>query len=165
MSNLPKVLSSEAKIRFPDCDPFNHLNNGSYMDYFMNHRDDVLIENYDIDIYKMAFKIGKSWVSSTNQIAYLKPALLSEKVIIESKVIAFTNSELQVEMCMYNKDKSHLKAILWSGFVHYNLKNQKRDTHSKDLMQLFKSVVIPVKENTFEERLKEIKSFNLTKEV
>ena len=51
--NLPKIVSSQTKIRFQHCDPFNHLNNGSYIDYFMNHREDQLIMHYDIDIYKM----------------------------------------------------------------------------------------------------------------
>ena len=62
MKELSKTLSSKAKIRFQDCDPFNHLNNGSYINYFMNHREDELIKNYDIDVYKMASTLGKSWV-------------------------------------------------------------------------------------------------------
>lgn len=165
MNTLPKVLSSNAKIRFQDCDPFNHLNNGSYLNYFMNHREDALIDNYNIDIYKMAKTIGKSWVSSKNQIAYLKPALLSEQVIFESELIKYNASELHVEMRMYNEDKSHLKAIIWSGFVHFNLLTQKRETHSDDLMLLFRSVLTPTIVKTFEERLSNLKSNNLAKTV
>lgn len=155
--NLPKVLESQTKIRFQDCDPFNHLNNGKYTDYFMNHREDELITNYDIDIYKMARLEGKSWVSSTNQIAYLKPALLMETVTIESQLIYFDTSNLRVEMRMYNEDKSQLKAIIWCGFVHYNLLTQKRETHSEDMMNLFHSVLNPINANSFEERLLPLK--------
>jgi acyl-CoA thioester hydrolase len=138
---LPKTVESKAKIRFQDCDPFNHLNNGKYIDYFMNHREDELIRNYDIDIYKMAKTEGKSWVSSSNQIAYLKPALLMETVTIESQLIFFDSSNLKAEMRMYNEDKSHLKAIIWCSFVHYNLMTQKREQHSEDMMALFASNV------------------------
>ena len=164
MNELSKTLSSEAKIRFQDCDPFNHLNNGSYINYFMNHREDELIRNYNIDVYKMASKLGKSWVSSSNQIAYLKPAFLMETVVIESQLIRYTNSELHVEMRMYNEDKTHLKAIIWCGFVHFNLLKQKREPHTEDLMQLFENVNNPVPAGTFEERLAHLKS-NLAKSI
>ena len=155
---LPKILESKTKIRFQDCDPFNHLNNGCYINYFMNHREDELLKNYDIDIYRMAKLKGKSWVSSSNQIAYLKPAFLMETVIIESELIRYSNSELNVEMRMYNEDKSHLKSIIWCGFVHYNLTKQKRETHNEDLMTLFKNVCNPLNIKTFEERVTGLKN-------
>ena len=154
---LPKTVESKTKIRFQDCDPFNHLNNGKYIDYFMNHREDELINNYDIDIYKMAKTEGKSWVSSSNQIAYLKPAFLMEEVIIESELIYFDQSLLKVEMRMFNEDKSHLKAIIWCGFVHFNLISQKREKHSENMMDLFKSIENPKTTTLFEKRLTELK--------
>lgn len=163
MKNLPKLVTSDTKIRFQDCDPFNHLNNGSYISYFMNHREDMLIKYYDIDIYKMAKTIGKSWVSSSNQIAYLKPALLMEHVTIESQLIQFSNTALKVEMRMYNKDKSELKAIIWCGFVHFNLLTQSREQHSESLLQLFKNIINPVKnKTTFEERIASLKPIKQT---
>ncbi|WP_298533733.1 thioesterase family protein [uncultured Algibacter sp.] len=163
MSQLPKILKSKAKVRFQDCDPFNHLNNSAYLNYFMNHREDVLIENYNLNIYKKAKQEGKSWVSSSNQIAYLKPAFLSETVIIESELIDFNTSELKVEMRMFNKDKSHLKSVIWCQFVHFNLLKQKREHHAKDLMELFQSVVNTQETDTFEERLNRLRLFTLEK--
>ncbi|WP_299335549.1 thioesterase family protein [uncultured Psychroserpens sp.] len=154
---FPKIVSSKTKIRFQDCDPFNHLNNGSYINYFMNHREDQLLKHYDIDIYKMAQKKGISWVSSSNQIAYLKPAFLMETVTIESQLIFHNSSELKVEMRMYDENKTHLKAIIWSGFVHFNLLKQSRALHSETLMTFFESVLNPVSAVTFEERLSEFK--------
>lgn len=158
MEQLPKVLESKAKIRFQDCDPFNHLNNGSYLNYFMNHREDVIMENYDLDIFKMASKTGLSWVSSSNQIAYLKPALLMETIVLESQLIGFNDSELKVEMRMYNSNKTQLKAILWASFVHFNLLKQKREYHTEALIQLFTEVHSPVSITDFEGRLIQLKS-------
>lgn len=155
---LPKTLTSTATIRFQDCDPFNHLNNGNYINYFMNHREDKLMEEYDIDVYKMAKELGKSWVSGSNQIVYLRPALTMEKVYIESQLIGYTDSELQVEMRMYNENRTELKAVIWSGFVHFNLLKQKRDFHSKTLMELFANIYVPLISETFEQRVKEIKT-------
>lgn len=157
MNDLPKIVRSQTKIRFQHCDPFNHLNNGSYIDYFLNHREDQLIKHYNVDIYKMANTIGKSWVTASNQIAYLKPALLMETVTIESQLINFNETELHVEMRMYNEDNSHLKAIIWCRFVHFNLLEQRRWNHSEEFMNLFESILLPQEAKTFEERLLQLR--------
>ena len=49
---MDKILSTKIKIRFQDCDPFNHLNNAKYIDYFLNVREDQILENYNIDAFK-----------------------------------------------------------------------------------------------------------------
>lgn len=154
----PKKVTSKSLIRFQDCDPFNHLNNGNYIDYFMNHREDMLIEHYGIDVYKMAKEQGVSWVSGSNQIAYLRPALLMENVTIESELIHYSNSVLMVEMKMYNEEKTQLKSVLWASFVHFNLLKQKKHQHSEELMDFFKNIHIPLSQRTFEERINHIKS-------
>ncbi len=158
MKTLPKTLSSKAVIRFQDCDPFNHLNNGNYINYFMNHREDKLVDDYQIDVYKMAKELGTSWVSGSNQIVYLRPALTMETVYIESQLIRYTDSELFVEMRMYNEDKTELKSVIWSSFVHFNLLKQKREYHDTGLMELFENVHAPLETNVFEERIKNIKT-------
>jgi acyl-CoA thioester hydrolase len=157
MEKLPKILESRTKIRFQDCDPFNHLNNAAYLNYFMNAREDQLIHSYDIDIYEMARKEGKSWVVGSNQIVYLKPAFLMEEIVIESQLIQFDDSNLQVELKMYNADKTQIKAIMWSTFVHFNLLQQKREKHSEAFMKLFATVINPVEETEFEQRISRFK--------
>ncbi len=153
MKQIPILVKSKTKIRFQDCDPFNHLNNGNYINYFMNHREDQLIEHYDIDVYKLAKSEGKSWVSSSNQIAYLKPAFLMETVAIESQLIQFSESNLLVEMRMFNEDMSQLKALIWCGFTHFNLLTQRRDIHKEEFMSLFQKIINPVEGKSFEERI------------
>jgi len=156
---LSKTVSSVATIRFQDCDPFNHLNNASYINYFMNHREDQLLEHYNIDIYRMAQKTGISWVSNSNQIAYIKPVFLMEKVKIESQLIAFDTSNLKVEMRMYNADKTQLKAILWSRFTHFNLLKQQKEVHTKEFLSLFKSILNPIEESLFENRVSSLRLY------
>ncbi len=154
---LPKILESKAKIRFQDCDPFNHLNNAAYINYMINAREDQIEKYYQLDIFKLAKTKGISWVVSTNQITYLKPALVMENVVIDSQLIHFTDNQLQVEIRMWNNDKTELKAVMWSVFVHFNLLQQKRWNHDEKLMELFKSVLEPVSVNNFENRISQIK--------
>ncbi|WP_397362536.1 acyl-CoA thioesterase [Olleya sp. R77988] len=158
MNNLPKIVTSKTKIRFQDCDPFNHLNNGSYINYFINHREDMILEHYDIDMFKMARKTGQSWVTNSNQIAYLKPAFLMETVTIESQLFRESSSDLMVEMRMYDDKKTHLKAIIWCGFTHFNILEQKRAMHSEDINSLFKTICNPIDAKTFEERILQLKT-------
>ncbi len=158
MKTLPKVVESKTKVRFQDCDPFNHLNNGSYINYFINHREDAILEHYNLDMFAMAKQTGKSWVSSSNQIAYLKPAFLMETITITSQLFRKTDSELYVEMRMYNEDKSQLKAVIWCGFTHFNLLEQKRAIHAEDMNALFESILKPIDAITFEERLLQIRA-------
>jgi YbgC/YbaW family acyl-CoA thioester hydrolase len=79
---LPKELESTAVIRFQDCDPYRHLNNARYIDYFMNARQDQLEQFYDFDIFNA--DANHAWVVSKTQIAYLTPATMLEQVMIRT---------------------------------------------------------------------------------
>ncbi|KAA1247039.1 thioesterase family protein [Aquimarina sp. RZ0] len=157
MTTLPKNLESKAKIRFQHCDPFNHLNNAEYINYMINAREDQIIDHYDLDLFKMAKTQGISWVVGTNQIAYLKPALLMETVHIDSQLFDYSESQLHVEIRMWNHDKTELKAVMWSSFVHFNLLKQKRWNHTSELMELFDSVLNPLEATTFTKRILQFK--------
>ncbi len=154
---LPKILESKAKIRFQDCDPFNHLNNAAYINYMINAREDQIEKHYSLDIFDLAKTKGISWVVGTNQIAYLKPALLMEDVIIDSQLIHCTENQLHVEIRMWNHNKTELKAVMWSTFVHFNLLQQKRWNHDEKLMELFQNITLQVGAKNFEERIMQIK--------
>jgi acyl-CoA thioester hydrolase len=158
MNTLPKILETTSVVRFQHCDPFNHLNNAEYLNYMVNAREDQLIKFYDIDIYKMGREQGKSWVVGSNQIAYLRPAYTMETIVIQTQMLAYNETSILVEIRMYNVDKTQLKAIMWSNYVHFNLLKQRRETHSEEFMALFASVMHPEVETTFEERIDKLKN-------
>lgn len=154
-----RVLESKVLIRFPDCDPFNHLNNSRYLDYFINAREDHLWQNDHFNIYSYGKEHGKSWVVGQNQIVYLKPAMLMETIVIQSRLLKLNTTDIQVEMMMWNKDKTQLKSVMWSVFVHFNLALQKRDEHAIELMDYFKKYEYPLeKEMDFEQRIKQLRA-------
>ncbi len=157
MEPLKKVLESNMKIRFHDCDTFNHLNNSRYLDYIMTARGDQLIEHYDFDIYKLAQQKGIGWVTAQTQISYLYPAFLMEEVVIETQLISAKEKSLQFEACMWNHDKTVLKAVLWTKLVHFNLVKNTSHQHTEELMQFFKQIVNPVGELSFDERVTQLK--------
>lgn len=152
-TDTPQLLSSKAIIRFQDCDPYAHLNNGRYLDYFMNAREDQLWKAYDFNIYEYSRTTGLGWVVTQNQIAYLRPALLMEEVTMESQLMESKPKFAQVEMRMYDADRK-LKSLLWAQFVHVDIRQGKSVAHNEELQQLFDKVCIPVEEKDFNERLK-----------
>ena len=158
MSAPSKIWESKTLIRFPDCDPFNHLNNARYIDYFINAREDHLMANMNFNIYHFAAQKGLSWVVSKNQIAYIKPAFLMETVVIDSTLLKLNEREVFVEMKMWNERKDQLKSVLWSHFVHINLKTQKPEKHSEELMELFSRFENPLPTLTgFDERVEQLR--------
>lgn len=149
---LPKVMESRATVRFQDCDPFNHLNNARYLDYFINAREDHILEHYGLNMYQIATETGMGWVVGRSQIAYLKPARLMEEVVIESQLIRYGERDIMVEMRMLNTEKTHLKALLWINFIHFRLATGKSEAHAPRFMELFEKVVLPTEATNFDER-------------
>jgi YbgC/YbaW family acyl-CoA thioester hydrolase len=159
MSTLSKIWESKVIIRFPDCDPFNHLNNARYIDYFINAREDHIIANLNFNIYHYATQSGLAWVVSKNQIAYLRPAFLMETVVIDSCLLQVSDKEVLVEMKMWNERKDKIKSVLWSNFVHVNMKTQRPENHSKELMEVFLPFENPLPTATgFDERVEHLKA-------
>lgn len=153
-----KVLESKMKIRFHDCDPFNHLNNSKYIDYIITAREDQLLDNYDFDLYKLAHEKGIGWVAAQTQISYMAPVFPMEEVTIQTQLIACSEKSLLLEAFMWNTDKTVLKAVMWTKLVHFNLVTQKSHVHSEELMQFFMEIVNPLlPEVSFEERVKNLK--------
>ena len=149
---MDKILISEKKVRFQDCDPFNHLNNAKYLDYFLNAREDQLLESYNFDIFDIAINKSLGWVIYSNQILYLNPVFTMETIVIETQLTTFTYKSLTVEMRMLDINRRKLKSILWTSFIHFDLKLQKPINHQDEYLQLFENVVLPIDQKTIEER-------------
>jgi YbgC/YbaW family acyl-CoA thioester hydrolase len=150
---------SSLAVRFSDCDMYGHLNNIWYLKYFLDAREDHIAANYGLSLAYFA-KQGTGWVVSTNQISYLRPALVNEQVIIRSGIIEFSGSELLVEMQMIDAKHSQLKAVMWSKFVHVGLKDGKRLPLDGKLQQLFEKLRQGgYRYDEFERRIGDLKTF------
>jgi YbgC/YbaW family acyl-CoA thioester hydrolase len=132
---LVKEPTSFYKIRFNDCDPFGHLNNARYVDYFLNAREDHLADHYQFSFTRY-IQQGYGWVVAGHEIVYLKPANAYEKVCIQTSVIDSSDTQIVVEAIMFDEKQQQVKAVQWSRFVFVNLKTGKKDKHPEDLAAL-----------------------------
>jgi len=159
MKELNKNPESTVLIRFPDCDPLKHLNNARYIDYFMNAREDHLMNAYDLNVYDYPKETGAVWVVAQNQIAYVRPAWFMETVVIQSTLLHAGNRKLLVEMRMLNADKTELKAVIWAVFAHFDVNTQRSIEHLPEMMDFLKSVENPLPEAIdFDARVSELKA-------
>lgn len=139
--NLVKEPESEVVARFQDCDPFGHLNNARYMDYFINAREDHLIQFYNLNIYEHADKAKAAWVISKTQIAYLRPVLVMEKVRIRTRVLFYSENNIVVEGLMLDSEGTRLKSMLWMEFAYVSLTSGRPMKHPPEMMDLLQKAL------------------------
>ncbi len=125
---------SKSIIRFHDCDPYRHLNQSEYLNYFVDAREDHLREHYGLDVYQFGLENGHGWMVVKNQIAYLRQVMAHEVVTIQTHLIGLDSSNIQVEMLMWDELKTKPKALLWGSFTYVNLKEGKRALHPDELI-------------------------------
>jgi acyl-CoA thioester hydrolase len=137
MEKAPPIIepTSLYQVRFNDCDPFGHLNNSRYIDYFINAREDHLVDNYQFSFPDFIQK-GYGWVVAGHEIVYLKPANAYETVCIQTSLIEYTDTQIMVEAIMFDEKQQQVKAVQWTRFVFINLKTAKKDKHTAELMEL-----------------------------
>ena len=154
-NSFPTEMDTLAEVRFQDCDPFGHLNNARYVDYFMNARQDQLAEHYNLRLFEPGKPLSEGWVVSRSHLAFLIPASLAETVCIRTRLIAFDERRLVVEGLMLDSDGRRLKAVCWIEFTYFSLATGRPAAHPAELMELFREVAAPgsAEEEGFEGRV------------
>jgi acyl-CoA thioester hydrolase len=131
---------SLAQIRFQDCDPFGHLNNARYIDYFMNARSDHLAAHYGLQLYAQGQAAQASWVVKQTQVAYLRPARPAEYVRIRTRLVHYDETGLVVEGLMLDQDGRQLKSVAWIEFTYVSLATGRPTRHSQDWLSFLASI-------------------------
>jgi acyl-CoA thioester hydrolase len=125
LSNMPVEAESRVIVRFQDCDPLMHLNNSKYFEYFFNAREDQVSKLYGFSFEAMFRELKTSWVVYQHQIAYIRPALISEWTRITSRVIHYNEDTMVTEYFMTNDQRTELKTLLWTTSKHISIVTEK----------------------------------------
>lgn len=154
--------SSEATVRFQDCDPFGHLNNARYIDYFLNAREDHLRDAYGFQLFEHSKQHNESWVVTKSQIAYLFPARVAEVVTITTRLINLSEQTITVEGVMLDKDGGRVKAVLWFDLAYISLASGRPTRHAATLMEMFHTLrdrEVDYTPNGFDQRVEALKQY------
>jgi YbgC/YbaW family acyl-CoA thioester hydrolase len=139
---MDNYLQSFYTVRFSDCDPFRHLNNARYIDYFLNAREDHLKDHYNMDLAEF-YRKGLGWVILNHEIIYLRPASFNEKICIKTALLDAGPEHLQLEALMLDEKQRQLKSIMHTRFIPINLATGKKEPHAADFMEFLGDKVIP----------------------
>ncbi|GAB3946229.1 acyl-CoA thioesterase [Spirosoma harenae] len=156
----PTETESRVIIRFQDCDPLQHLNNAKYFDYYFNAREDQVAKLYDFSPGQLFRELKTSWVVYQHQIAYIRPALVSEWIRIMSRLIYFNEDTTVTEYIMTDDGKTHLKNALWVTSKYVSVATGKRIPHDERVTELLQTILVPnidFLNLNFNDRIREIK--------
>lgn len=156
---MERLLESDVRIKFEDCDPFGHLNNSKYLDYFLDTRSEQLKKFYNVNIFDHLAETGNTWVIGSHQISYLSPVTYRDNVIIKTKLLKYGKSDLLIEAEMYAKNTNKLVSVLWTKFIYVNIKNNTKEIHTEKFIKLFNEICdnkILIEIPNFEKRVKVI---------
>lgn len=158
--DYPKEPTSRVVVRFQDCDPLQHLNNAKYFDYYFNAREDQVAKLYEFNFGRLFAELGQSWVVYQHQIAYIRPAMVSEWLRITSRLIYFNQDTIVTEYFMTDDEGTQLKNVLWVTSKYIDVKSGKRIPHHATIMEYLEAICLPNVDFhnwNFNERIHEIK--------
>lgn len=141
LTSGPNQPESDVLIRFPDCDPFGHLNNGRYLTYFVNTREDHVLSTYGFDIYRHSQQARRNWLVRGANVAYLHPVKMNQLIKIRTRLVDVGNARLKVEGLMHADGMLH--AISWVDLTYVNLDTGRVARHEEKLQELFDNIVLP----------------------
>jgi len=151
---------SRTVIRFQDCDPLQHLNNAKYFDYYFNAREDQVATLYEFNFGRLFQELKQSWVVYQHQIAYVRPAQVSEWIRITSRLIYFNQDTIVTEYFMTDDSALQLKNVLWVTSKYIDVASGKRAAHPPALIEYLEAICLPNVDFhnwNFNERIREIK--------
>ncbi|WP_128543771.1 acyl-CoA thioesterase [Larkinella soli] len=156
----PTETESRVMIRFQDCDPLQHLNNSKYFDYYFNAREDQVAKLYNFSLLQLFREYNTSWVVYQHQIAYVRPAMVSEWIRIRSRLIYCNEDTLVTEYYMTDDGGKQLKNVLWMTSKYVSVLTGKRIPHSPEVMDFLNTICVrdvDFHNLSFNERIKQIK--------
>ncbi|WDP90121.1 MAG: acyl-CoA thioesterase [Desulfobacter sp.] len=137
-----KTMKSTKRVNFEDCDPFSHLNNANYLNYFMTAREEQLRINKVLNIFEHVQATGNGWAVISHNIRYFKPSLLGEELEIWSRMLTYDRFRNLVEFVMVCPDKKQLKSVLHSEFAYFSAKRAKPVALDDETLGLFNEIAL-----------------------
>jgi acyl-CoA thioester hydrolase len=99
MARTPMVFSTTHRVKFSELDPYNHVSNGRYATYFVDHRMEGLRDYVNWDLKALAALPFMVWVRRI-EIDFLRPVEGDQDITITSFVREFRGPDALIECTM-----------------------------------------------------------------
>ncbi len=110
-----KAYRCSFEVRGYEIDAFGHVNNANYLNYYEHARWSMLAEeNIDLE----SFKSWDRWpVIASVEVQYLKPIFMGDVITIESRILEYRRSSMQIEQKILKGTSEVSTAKIRSVFV------------------------------------------------
>ena len=103
------------EVRGYEIDAFGHVNNANYLNYYEHARWQMLAEE---NITLESFKSWDRWpVIASVEVQYLKPIFAGDLITIESRILEYRRSSMQIEQKILKGTSEISTAKIRSVFV------------------------------------------------
>ncbi|MEE1944063.1 acyl-CoA thioesterase [Pedobacter sp. KR3-3] len=100
--NQYSIFESELSVRPDDIDMFNHVHNSKYLDYVLAARYEQMDRFYGMSWEKFAEQ-GYGWVVSRVNIAFKRPLLMGDKMLIRTGILEINEKGCRVQFEIVNQ--------------------------------------------------------------
>jgi acyl-CoA thioesterase FadM len=107
---INRVLISDDRVGFQDCDGYFHLNNARYTDMLINHRGFSAEENLALSPYELGKKLGMGMIVQQIGMRFVSSAQLHETVEIASWAFSISKDGFSVRATIAHKEKRIVRA-------------------------------------------------------
>jgi acyl-CoA thioester hydrolase len=103
--------TTEIAVRFSDIDAMGHVNNAVFLNYFEQAR---------IDFFNSLIGVDWNWkdqgiVLARNEIDYMRPILLSDKVLIDTRIEHIGSKSMTFSYIVHSGDPKERQGVFAKG--------------------------------------------------
>lgn len=114
---MEKIYHTEVEVRGYELDSFGHVNNANYLNYLEFARWKMLEEE------NVTLKKFQEWdrfpVIAAIKIQYLRPAFMGDRLTVQTKLIDYKRSSMQLEQIIFNGAtkiaEAEIRSVIVSG--------------------------------------------------
>ncbi len=103
-----RMIRTENRVGFTDCDPYGHLASGRYLEMAINHRMSAVTEQLGFDTLRTAKETGVAFVNKEVNLKFQSPAQFDEWLVIQSWIDQALDHKLVVKVWISKRDSGKI---------------------------------------------------------
>jgi len=130
---MNRVLTTRERVKFPQADPYGHLNSGEYVSLVMGHRVEALKDQLRCDVGHWARVLKVGYVLRELQVEFVAPAFVGEFLEVASWGVRLETDGFHARFVIVDEGDRAARAFGTMRFVTVDLATGRRVTGPDNL--------------------------------
>jgi len=131
-----RMIRTETRVGFTDCDPYGHVASARYLEMAINHRMSAVTEQLGFDTLKTAQESGVAFVNKEVNLKFQSPAQFDQWLVIESWIDEARDYKLVVKVRISDRETGKVVCRVTIQTVTFDI----REGTPVSIPQAFESV-------------------------